>query len=43
MSIKTDIAKIREIIKPKTKIIFVRKESEIDESRTDVIWVLFTI
>jgi len=43
MGIRADVEKLMEAAKPKKTIRFVYKESDIDQSRDDIIWVLYSI
>jgi hypothetical protein len=43
VSLKSDIKKLMEAAKPKKTIRFVYKESDIDQSRDDIIWVLYSV
>ncbi len=43
MSLKEKVRQLMEGAKPKKTIRFVYKESDIDHSRQDIIWVLYTV
>ena len=43
MSLRKDINKILEALKPPKEVRFVLDDKEIDESKEEIIWVLFNI